>query len=102
MDRNESTQSNELPGLEQLESLIGQRVRYQGHVWQIVELLEHEQSLVLQAEDDSSRIVTDAQGDPVSDLPRTLEIPLRDPESGQRNPALEQIKLLSEGPDEAP
>ncbi len=81
--------------LAQLESLIGQRVEYLGHTWQIIEVLDGEAALVLQAEDDARRMLTNAQGDPVRELPDVLELPARDPDTGQVNPEFEKLRFLS-------
>lgn len=98
MDSDGHAGRREVPSLDELESLIGQRVRYRNHVWRIVEVLEREQALVLQAEDEGRRVLTDAQGEPVSDLARVQEIPLRDPETGERNQLLESIEILEDSP----
>ena len=85
-----------VPTLEELEKLIGRRVAYLGHSWHIIEVLDDEMALVLQADDDSERILGNAHGEPVRALPDVINLPVVDANSGGINPELEQITVLEE------
>lgn len=83
-----------LPSIEQLEALIGRRVRHLDHNWQIIEVLEDELAIVLQADDDSERILSNSHGEPVRSLPNVLTLAVRNPDGEGINPALEEMEVL--------
>jgi hypothetical protein len=85
-----------VPTLEELEKLIGRRIAYLGHTWHIIEVLDDEMALVLQADDDSERILANSHGEPVRSLPDVINLPVVDTKSGGINPELKQITVLEE------
>ncbi|MDQ2068254.1 hypothetical protein [Natronospira bacteriovora] len=87
--------STSLPTVAELEQFIGRRVRYLGHRWQIIEVLDEELSLVLQADDDSERIMSNSHGEPVRSLPEIMTLKVKDPEGEGLNPELGQLDVLS-------
>jgi len=87
-----------LPSIEQLESLIGCRVRYLEHSWQVIEVLEDELAIVLQADDDSERILSNALGEPVRALPNVMTLAVRSSETGGLNPVFQELAVLERTP----
>lgn len=89
------TEQSKLPSLEQLETLIGYRVRYLDQVWVIIEILEEELAIVLQrADQESQRVLSNAQGEPVRELPEIITINVRDEDGQGRNPVLDSLEVL--------
>ncbi|WP_406672005.1 hypothetical protein [Natronospira sp.] len=82
-----------LPSIDRLEALIGRQVHYLGHDWQVIEILEEELAIVLQATDNSERILANAHGEPVRALPDVITLPVADPDGGGLNPALREMQV---------
>lgn len=83
-----------LPSIDDLEALIGRRVRYLNGTWVIIEVLEVELAIVLQADSADESILSNAQGEPVRSLPRVMTLPVRDEESGGINPEMRTMEVL--------
>lgn len=64
--------------LQQLRKLIGKEVVYQGACFQIIEILEHEPALVLQATGPREGIQDNQFGDPHRRVAEVYTIPLFD------------------------
>lgn len=64
--------------VEQLRKLIGLEVMYQGVCCRIVEILEHEQALVLEASGPREGIQDNQYGDPHRRVARVFTIPLEE------------------------
>lgn len=83
-----------LPSIDDLEALIGRRVQYRERTWVIIEVLEEELAIVLQADASDDAILSNAQGEPVRSLPRVMTLPVRDEESGGINPEMSAMEVL--------
>lgn len=68
--------------LQQLRKLIGQQVVHQGVCCQIIEILEHEPAVVLQATGPREGIQDNQFGDPHRRVPEVYTIPLFDLQNG--------------------
>lgn len=90
-------QESKLPSIEDLEALIGRQVRYLNRVWVIIEVLEEELAIVLQADTAGESILSNAQGEPVRSLPRVMTLPVRDEDSGGINPEMREMEVLDTG-----
>lgn len=88
------TEAQRLPSIEDLEALIGRRVRYLNRTWVIIEVLEEELAIVLQADTADESILNNAQGEPVRSTPRVMTLPVRDEESGGINPEMGAMEVL--------
>jgi len=84
------------PSIETLEQLIGQRVQYLNHTWRIIEVLDEEKSIVLEAIDDNRQLMGNAHGEPVRDLPEVLSLSVDNPFGSGINPALKEMRLIDQ------
>ncbi len=83
--------------LQQLRKLIGQQVVHQGVCCQIIEILEHEPALVLQATGPREGIQDNQFGDPHRRVAEVYTIPLFDPQSsGEIHPDFLALGLALE------
>ncbi|NOY61881.1 MAG: hypothetical protein GXP10_01790 [Gammaproteobacteria bacterium] len=71
---------------ESLRSLIGTLVSYQGANCQIIEILEDEMALVLEARDAHTTIQPDQHGEAHRRVAHTVTIPILCSEKGEVNP----------------
>ncbi|MCP1726709.1 hypothetical protein J2T60_000674 [Natronospira proteinivora] len=85
---------DKIPSIEELEALIGRRVRYLNHEWHIIEVLDEEMEIVLQAADDSERVLSNAHGEPVRALPDVLGLGIKNPRGEGLNPELNNMEVL--------
>ncbi len=97
--------------VEQLRALIGERVRYLGRDWEIVEVLEDGPALVLQ--DLSQKVIQpDQHGEAHRRVPTAVTIPIFAPDGSALNPVFQSLDLVlpeegdrgrtGAGPAEAP
>ncbi len=85
--------------VEQLRALIGERVRYLGRAWEIVEVLEDGPALVLQ--DVSHKVIQpDQHGEAHRRVPTTVTIPIFAPDGASLNPVFQSLDLVL--PEERP
>ena len=83
------------PHIDDLRRLIGQRVLHQGVPCLVVEFLEHEPALVLQASGPREGIQDNQYGDPHRRVPEVFTIPLFETrDSGKPHPDLLALKLI--------
>jgi len=85
---------DKIPSIDELEGLIGRRVRYLNHEWRIIEVLDEEMEIVLQAADDSERVLSNAHGEPVRALPDVLGLSVRNPRGEGLNPELTRMEVM--------
>ena len=73
--------------LQQLRALIGKTLRYSGHSCRIIEVLDHENALVLRCEDDERVIQGNQFGEATRRVQRCHTLPLFD-EHQSLNPVI--------------
>lgn len=83
----------------QLRKLIGARARYQGRIYEILEIIEDEPALVLQDESHST-IQADQHGDAHRRVPSTVTVPLPLTAGGAIDLAATEIEMLDAAPEE--
>lgn len=67
----------------QLRALVGQRFRYQGEVWTLIDVVADADTLVLRSEVGRQRSVqTNLYGTPTRRSPETITLPLSDADGG--------------------
>lgn len=89
--------------VEQLRTLIGERVRYLARDWEIVEVLEDGPALVLQ--DVSHKVIQpDQHGEAHRRVPTTVTIPIFTPDGTALNPVFQSLDLVlpEEGGEDPP
>lgn len=80
--------------VEHLRDLIGLKVKHQGSLWEIIEVLEDGPSLVLRDCERHTVIQPDQHGEAHRRVPTTISIPLFDRDGSDLNPALLDLDLL--------
>ena len=75
-----------------LRALIGLELDWEGHRWQVIEILPDGPSVVLQATDGAREIQANQHGEAARRVPRCREVPARDADGG---PHPELLALLA-------
>ncbi|HHQ42701.1 MAG TPA: hypothetical protein ENK20_10500 [Chromatiales bacterium] len=75
-----------------LRALVGLELDWEGHRWQVIEVLPDGPTVVLQATDGAREIQANQHGEAVRRVPRCREVPARDADGG---PHPELLGLLA-------
>lgn len=84
-----------------MRNLIGIRVRYQGTVYEIIEVLDDGPSLVLQDYENHTTIQADQYGEAHRRVPPTLTLTIHTTEDGRTDLEAIGLELLDTPPEQA-
>ncbi len=79
---------------EKLKKLLGRVLLYQGHAYQVIEILSEEPALVLRDRQDRKILQTNQYGDASGWAPHTFSVALLDAGRNRLNPDLPELAAL--------
>jgi hypothetical protein len=80
--------------LSQLRGMIGLRVRYEGQIWQVIEVLEDGPSLVLEAVEQARVLQADQYGEKFRWVPQQVTVAVLAPERTELHPDFLSLDLV--------